>query len=199
MLVKLNSRIFDRHVFNRTENFFLAIDISEIPKGTFLPFHHLKHITISLKNWQKLMHKGIDWIYDLNSHLSVNLSDSSLIQQYAENCSLVIIHAFRSNREHLEGVKNSREKEVFPDEDFCIYSKFPFEQMIFIFFHEFLHTGMQTSCTYAWLSQYYPAFQENFYKCYYDDLKSFWYSDPNLVMNVNEFEQITTKCNFNQR
>lgn len=57
---------------------------------------------------------------------------------------------------------NERISNVFPDEDFCIYKDFPFNQLVLIyqFFQSYKEDKMKIlnsklSCTYLLLTQYY--------------------------------------------
>jgi hypothetical protein len=44
--------------------------------------------------------------------------------------------------------------DYFPDEDFCLYAKFPFQQLIFMFFFSIPTKTDHCSCTYLWMTKY---------------------------------------------
>lgn len=54
--------------------------------------------------------------------------------------------------------------EVFPDEDFCLYNDFPFEQLVIVSFYmdnlqleNIKNNKTKISCTYAWLARYHSV------------------------------------------
>ncbi len=55
----------------------------------------------------------------------------------------------------------SDQKYVFPDEDFCLYKKFPHEHLVFPYF-----SNCYNSCLFNWLIQYRDRFQlDSYFLC----------------------------------
>ena len=175
--IALNHRIIHPHVFNQIEEFIFEIGISKIEKGVFKSMKNLKLIYIYMDYWRPLAHKGLAWIYDLNSHIRVDLNDSAMIEKYLENRSSVEIWCVPKYYEIAEGLKP---RNIFPDEDFCIYTKFPFEQMVYWYSFEIGNQKFsKISCTNVWLIQPKVPRQSG--------------------INMTDYIDIFNKCDFNKR
>lgn len=152
--IVLSPRIINLHVFNHTKKFVFFFEILSIEKETFKNFKYIKDIHIFQHYWHKLFHKGIEWTYNLNSHIKVNLNDSALIEKYLENKSYLAINSELNLRKFIPSISKNIIKETYPDEDFCIYAKFPFDQLIVVFFTYIDIYKYKNTCTFTWLIQY---------------------------------------------
>lgn len=149
--ININHQIINSYVFNLTEKFLFLMKITGIEKGVFKSFKMMTSVSLVQRYWKNLFHKGIDWTYDLNSNVYVDLNNSALIHEYFVNDSLVTI--FSSNT--FEEITEDLEKyDILPDKNFCIYAKFPFEQMIFMSFGEIAYNYDKVTCTLLWM--FYP-------------------------------------------
>lgn len=187
--ITLNGQIIDPNVFNRTKEFYFYIEILKIESGLFKALKNVKIIQIYMYYWRKLAYKGIDWIYDLNSEIRVNLSDSAMIREYSLNgSSFVTIYCKRRQNEIVEGLQPTN---VFPNEDICVYDKFPFEQMVIWFFDEVDLNYTKISCTFVWLVQ--PELILNGLK----KRKGEYRSRHRKTLEI--YIDIFNKCDFNKR
>lgn len=176
--ISLNSRIINRHIFNLTSMFTFYSEITSIENGLFKPLKNTRYIQFISKYWRKLFHKGIHWIYDLNSHIRVNIDDSEMIKKHFNEGTNVNIISSLTPNDYVERFFPN----FLPDEDFCIYVKFPFEQMIVVYI-DIPSTYNMTSCTFAWLTH--PK-QFSYFSMY---------NKENLKLYIEIFE----KCDFNQK
>ena len=183
----VNSRIINRYLFNLTVTFDFFIEVTSIEKGLFKSFRKIRTIFIYMKYWRKLFQNGIEWTFDLNSDIRVNLSDSDMIQQYYNNKSFVLIVGFFDGAERAEIIFPN----VFRDEDFCLYAKFPFEQMVLVYFDDLNYVDsavaeiQSLSCTFVWLVNL-----KLFSQFYYNNI-----NETTIEKFIKRFE----KCNFNKR
>jgi hypothetical protein len=111
--IELNSDILNEFLFSRIEFLRLFGDIVSIEKGLLKSFKRLKSIHIDLLSILKLMHNGIDWIFDLNSHINVDIQNVSLTSGFDESiCVNLIIYSLNEQVKNLEVNFNKN----FPDE-----------------------------------------------------------------------------------
>ena len=181
--INLDLNIIHPSVFNYTKEIFIINNYNSLNSISGDIFEHLKNLkTISLNGFifRKISHKqGIKWIRQWNNDLNVNLSN------ILEICS-----SFKEIKitTSLEGLTLSQ---VFPEEDFCVFVDFPFNQLIIIYNENLYKNEKFTStCTYLWLIQYYRQYQK-----IYKDTQSF---DLMKIVNSSEFKSIS-KCDFEQK
>lgn len=177
--ISLSRRIINPHVFNRTIFFYFYTEISGIEKSLFKSFRYLKTIFMNFDLWKKLYRNEIDWMYDLNANVRVDFNDSAMIRRFFSNGSFLTIWCTPSYRDILDTVKP-----YIPDEDFCVYGKFPFEQMVFWFFENSIINATKVSCAFVWLVQPRKNLLNNIY-----------YTRPVLEI----YRRIYDVCDFKQR
>ena len=170
--IQLNSDILNEFLFSRIEFLRLFGDIVSIEKGLLKSFKRLKSIHIDLLSIGKLMHRGIDWIFDLNSQVNVDIQNVSLPSGFDESiCVNLIIYSLN---EQLKNVDVNLNKH-FPDEDFCLYARIPIRQMVFIRLYLSQLHDTDYSCTYLFLIR---NMRILFYFC--KDM------DDDHLMNIND-------------
>lgn len=190
--ITLNHRILNQHVFNQTKELRLTGEIISIDSGTFRSMPNLKYLEIELDIWHRLVQiGGIDWILDLNSNIKVNLNESLNLKAFFSNFSFVIINAIMRPYKKTQGIAVPKMKEVLPDEDFCVYVKFPFEQLVIAIHEEFLiNKNIDKTCTFIWIIQYLPIYPKYFY---------FQYIMNFLPIDGKEIRRLVSECNFIER
>ena len=147
--IELNSEILNEFLFSNIQFLRLFGDIASIEKGLFKRFRYLTQIHLDLLSIRKLMHLGIDWISDLNPDINVDIHNISSSIDFFENmCVSILVYSFNE-----QGIKNSYIdfNDYIPDEDFCLYAKIPFKQLILIDFYTLPIVGTNYSCTYLWI------------------------------------------------
>ena len=156
--------------------------LNKINGDIFEHLKYLKTIDIGNMNFRKINHKqGIKWIRQINQDVNVNLSNIS--DNYSLNRAVQII------------ISSAYFKNIFPEEDFCIYVDFPFNQLVIV---NVLWIGKneynydKLTCTILWLIQHYVQYL-NIYK----DNKS-QLNDLLKILNSTEYKSISN-CNFEQK
>lgn len=187
--IPLTRRLLSPYVFNLTANFHFTTEIASFEKGLFKAFRNIKTISTLSRLWRKLFHKGIDWTYELNSDIKVDLNDSALIHKCFQNRLFVSIHFISEIDDEIYGTKPGK---FFPDKDFCVYAKFPFEQMVVVGFFELNVNLLQMTCTLAWLMHS---------KQFLMELERYYRSAGflNLKIDNETFNQYFYECDFYQR
>lgn len=178
--IKLSARVINSLVFTRVNCFIFIGEVFSIEVGTLKPMRNLRLIDFVDRFWRKLFHRGIHWTFDLNSHMRVDLNNMSTIRGVFQNKSRVFLKADPPIEQ-----KALKVDELFPDEDFCIYAKFPFEQMVFLDKKDWLFNSSKLTCTFIWAYKYYFEFPEYFSLRFYD----YWPSPRKL----------RRKCDFPKR
>lgn len=178
----LTRKTMNPYVFNQTIEILLYGELIGIENGAFKSLKSLKNIRIQFDFYRKLFQRGINWTFDLNSEIRVDLNNSEMISEYFNNNSMVFINELIKDFQLFKGLKKTKIKEIFPDEDFCLYVKFPFEQLV-IFYSEHLEKLTRKTCTYAWLTKYYSVFPKNIIQ----------------ISNDTKFPDFVEKCDFNKR
>ena len=168
-------------------------------------FKHLKNL-LSIEIYpfilRKINHKqGINWIRQMNHGMYANLS--SLTPN--DRSMNIIIMAPKDTFKRFYRIAK-----IFPNEDFCIYTDFPFNQLIIVyqFFDNFmlevntnLDSKVHFSCTFLWLVQYYDNYYDYFQKKKHkkeDSYIKFYLPFITQVLNLTVFKT-RMECNFEER
>ena len=156
--INIDSNLMNPSVFQRTEILKLFGKVKTIDGRSLNLLKSLYCIMLSKDHFRDMIHKnGIKWMRDLNSNLSVNLSNFKDLESNYKYIKEVNIYCNSYNPE-------IRLSKVFPDEDFCLYKDFPFKQLVILAEYaereevlNLLKTRDYT-CTYLWLAQYLDKF-----------------------------------------
>lgn len=129
----------------------------------FVWFPHLNEIIFQTVHFRKLMHNnGLGWIMAINRVKNSSSSSSRTARRPTKKTTQQVNYsdvAFISlSCEVL--IREESMSDVFPDEDFCLYADFPFDQHVFIYqfcFESILFEKMRRlnpsfSCTYLWIT-----------------------------------------------
>ena len=199
--IVLDTSFLNPSVFMKLEKIFIICDLKSISSDLFLSLKNLRKISFQTIHFRKFIHRnGIEWMKAFNRGLHVNLSD---ITDFLRNLKKLKILILRSHRgSYIEPMSK-----VFPEEDFCIYKEYPFDQMVFTYQQanecknnetcEFLKIiNPSYSCTYLWINQYYHLFR---YTSASDSIKNnlFVFLNSNSYKNRNncDFKRRLSLCN----
>ena len=160
--INIDSNLLNPSVFQNLSIIYLSGSFNKIEGHSLNALIKLKQILIVKKYYRDIIHKnGIKWIRDLNAHLDVNIGNFEELETYYNNSILIRVGCFDSNTE-------IRSSKLFPDEDFCLYKDFPFNQLVILMENVYDYqiftallgskTKRQYSCTYLWLAQYFHLF-----------------------------------------
>ena len=187
--INLGLNLVHPSVFSNTR--YLEIysgSLNSIDGEIFLHLNNLSTIIINPRIFRKVNSKqGIEWKRKINSGKQVNLSN------IPQDKKPIIINIFMNYNEI--DMPN-----IFPDEDSCIYVKFPFNQLVIIYEYDFENFKInylnlkpidkEYSCTILWLIQYYEIYIE-----FLEDIKGL---NLEYFINTTSFKSMS-KCNFEER
>lgn len=197
--INLDSNLLNPSVFFHLNGIHTSGEINLVSENLFTKLPNLDKITFSGVHFRKLIHKnGIGWIKSINKDINrfkESINDTDLLREALRaqakflllNCEIV---------SYQESLKN-----IFPDEDICIYKDFPFEQMVFLFqfcedieiLKKMQHSNSPISCTYLWFNIHYYDDSLNFST---DELE---YLNYKAIFKSDSFVSSYKKCNLDSR
>lgn len=179
--VNIDSRILHTTLFINLEKLELFGDVISIQTGLFRAFKSLKKIVFGNSNTRKLFQRGIDWMIDLNSEIRVELADAQKlsISQKEDVVHIKIEFMAEDQIDNIIFFDTVFSSDIFPDEDFCIYAKYPFNQLVLLTMDKL---GKRT-CTFSWIVQYYDVYTRSF-ELYDSPIKII---DPNVFSGADCF------------
>ena len=155
--INIDSNLLNPSVFQNLEYISFNGPVNTIDGNLLNRLQSLVYIEFSNNYYRDMIHKnGIKWIRDLNPDLDVNLSNftETLIRFDRTKSIQIESNSFISTEIRLS--------KLFPDEDFCLYKDFPFQQLVILFQSAYdekvfalLNSTRYYSCTYLWLAQYF--------------------------------------------
>lgn len=156
--IVLKADFLHPHVFRNLTYLQIFGEVTSIQTGLLKSFTQLKQIALGATCARKLLTRGgIEWMRGLNP--SVKIDTSHAIGDPKKIATTTITIYIMSVYEETFGLKSSfwdlTTQNVFPDEDFCLYSRFPFEQMIVLLFK---HVDEYETCTFLWLARIYDIY-----------------------------------------
>lgn len=194
--INLDSSLLKKEVFNNINNIFISGFVNSIQNDVFKSFRLLKTITLNFKNLRNFFQtNGIAWVEYLNEDFSVDLSASivRLDKKFDRHkCSIIISFEYFWV-ETFYTLPN-----LFPDEDFCLYSGFPFHRLVYIFdTRQFERNGSlfntPSSCTHLWLIQFYPVYY-NFSQEWLETFDKWIFIRIRELVKACEFEKRLRLC-----
>lgn len=195
VIIDLSISVFDANidfnflnpsVFNRLEVIVLERKVNSIHPDLFNRLNLLRVLELNNEYFRSIMHnQGIEWIKSINKGLHVNFSN---INNSIENITKTKYIALNCNSEY--GLSISL-LDLFPEEDFCLYKEFPFNQLVYIIETcDIRLTRKRLPCTFLYLIQYYELFLPFF------DGDSGFFIITNFYTNLEEYKSISNYCNF---
>ncbi|CAF0817645.1 unnamed protein product [Brachionus calyciflorus] len=145
--LRLGTNILNRNVFKNI--LFMSVDgkLESIDDNLFSYFNSLKIIVFDLYHAKNLFHKGLDWTYSINKDIQVDLDNTTQVNEYFNFKTLILIKDLNEYSDSTFTMLN-----LFPDEDFCLYKKFPFNKMIYLVVLEGSE-HFKSSCTFNFIRQ----------------------------------------------
>ena len=190
--IELDFSLLNPLVFEKVNALILYGRIKSIEKHVLGSFKRVKNINFLSEYFRSLMHNehGIEWIKSINSGLNVYLTNDTNFVMHLKETKFIYFDC-------KNPAMSPPMWEIFPDEDFCLYKEFPFNQNV-IFMQgcrllpEFDYFRKKFSCTYLWLIQYYPIYQM------YLSRKFVYKIHMEILTSSIEFKSMS-KCNFSKR
>ena len=194
--IQFDTKLLHQSVFYNLQSLYIASgSFKSISGELFKNVKYLSKIEIYPQIFKKINHKqGIEWIKQMNFGLYVNLSNRPSKEDREHMLRKVIIIALTAKMSN----RHTPITTLFPDEDFCIYVDFPFDQLVIVtelYFDNFFGTrnfNTEFSCTYLWVLHYYK---------YYRNYLTFDVVVLKYIVNVlssKSFKSIS-ECNFEER
>lgn len=185
--INLDLNLVHPSVFNTTSMMgILGESFISFNSEVFKRLNKLRFIEINPKVFRMINRKqGIEWIRQMNRDLNVSLRNISS----ADNLVPVEICFMAENQpEYLIS-------RLFPDEDFCIYVNYPFNQFVIAYKYELKQELI--TCTYFWLAQYceyYNNYLNNMHTIKSNYIVLYLYR----LLNLSDFKSIS-KCKFEKK
>lgn len=159
--INIDSNLLNPFVFKNTELLSFIGSVNMIDGYSLNRLQSLVQIEFSNNYYRDMIHKnGIEWTRDLNPDLDVNLSNFNEILDKSNRTKNIFIVSKGFSTE-------IRLTKLFPEQDFCLYRDFPFNQLV-IFMEipdpgdeeklEIFNSTIYYTCTYLWLTQYFEIF-----------------------------------------
>lgn len=178
----LNDNVVNENMFMFTDTLSIVCDLRSIQVDVFRRLRSISYIHIKPTVFMNVVRRqGIDWLRSINSHLDVNLSNRSDVQEHMYEPVLIIFFDER------EIYYNSNFQFVY-DADFCLFKTYPFSQLImFIIELESKLKNMTSySCATLWLIQH--------------NNKLFRYMNmPSPYFDKRITDEAIEKCDFKRR
>ena len=172
--INIDSQFLNPLVFAKLAFFYVRGTIRNIEKEVFKSLENLELLSFDSNSFRKIIHKnGIEWIKSINKDIKINITNPSEI--YNKRYHIKIIEIFS-----LYLIERVSIEDVFPDEDFCVYHDFPFDQLILLIKRTDTildNKDKKFTCTFLWLVQYYKHYQKS--GCFQNEL------DPNKLQILN--------------
>ena len=211
---KLDTELLNKDVFSNLNDLIIKGTILKVDKDTFNSMKSMKKLVFFLANLREFFHSGTEWFDSLKTNFNRSLSVSNL-NFYEEELMKVYF---------LWDTVVSLDIYDYPDEDFCLFYKFPIERLIVPLVKPADHFEplIECSCSIIWLFRYsknFVNFKDKimFYSNFYENLvysnkySYFIESDSAAAEIMVDLFDITTiciindtvneflKCNFTQR
>ena len=154
----LNQQLLDGMVFFHLEYLKIKGTIKCIEKELFSPFS-IRKMLFFLSNLREFFHSGTEWFNSLNNDFNGTNFDQENLNLYESKTAHVYF---------LWDTVTSLDLYDYPNEDFCLFYKFPIEKLIVPFIKPVrLYESLKNcSCTIIWLLRYSKKF-ENFTDKYF--------------------------------
>ena len=203
--IDLDKRLFNPNIFKSIRLIHIVGSLNSIENELFLSFRDLEKIAIPISDFKRIAHKqGIDWMRNMNNGISIDLDKSNFTRYKSHQIrfKFITLHQYAGYDFYKMVYKSLKPIEVmFPDEDFCLYEKYPFNQLVILVIdnNDLIYDDRLT-CTFIWLSQYNKLINDTFgdnisnvSSISLDDYYIFKDEKNNLI-NDCKFQERLSKC-----
>jgi hypothetical protein len=158
----LNGNLLNNDIFKNTIRFLATGQINLIQVDVFKSFTKLKGLVLTSRNHKEMFHRnGIEWIKSIKHEINVDLrNEKAFWRKVYKNTDKwndwFLLFFIRLITQYSYREDSTAIATHFPDEDFCLYQNFPFQQLLTIFVNNGLSSTNQKSysqtftCTYMW-------------------------------------------------
>lgn len=177
----LDERVLNKKLFKNVEQVILGGKLKKIETNTFENMTFLKIIRLDIYFARNFLHDDLSWIKSINKNINIKLDDRN--QAIKLSNKLVVIDIFHADEPFSDATYTANE--FFANEDFCIYVKFPFNQMILLSISD----GIQRNNSFNFTCTYH--FIRTLNRLLYNDLMLTYFKESIL----HDFENIS-HCDF---
>ena len=203
--IKIDSKMLHQSVFYNLRSLSIVTgSLKSISGNVFKNFNHFYILMMNPRIFRKINHKqGIEWIRQMNFGLNVNFSKEPSDEDHKHFSRTKVIQFTRTvfNKYKDTSPYKVLLPELLPDEDFCLYADFPFNQLVIVIesYNDMLRGTrnvefLEVTCTYLWLVQYYE---------YYEKYLSFDNNGEDIDKSIkfirSQFNATTFECDFEER
>ena len=193
--INLDLNLLHSSVFKYTPEISILGTLNSIDEKILKHLKNLLRIVIGPLIFKKINHKqGIEWIKQWN--FDVNVINLTNITQVQNVCKEIVLDGF--NNKPLKRLPS-----IFPDEDFCLYANFPFNQLVIITERIYMvnalrYIDIDLTCTYLWLSQHYRSYY-NYFKFLNNETYRYYFQLIHINLTLNSVGFDLLKCDFAKR
>lgn len=189
--VILDENLLSQKLFTNVEIVTLEGKFNRIQQNTFVNFTKLKLIRLDIYFARNLLHKGFVWIRAINDNIKVKLEDRDQVLKFVNKAIVIDINHPESVMKDFLQTAN----EVFPDEDFCLYVNFPFDQLVRLSVSDGINRNFlfNFTCTYHFIRRQNRFLYDYFLVLYFRE--SILHDFEN-ISHCN-FDQMSKNCNSN--
>ena len=190
--VDLDLNFLHPSVFQRLSTIAISNNVNRIHPDLFHVLDNVTDIFLPLEYLRSIMHKnGIQWIKNINKDINCDLNNISQVFNYALSNKIKFIKHDLDNRPLSPIIRD-----VFPDEDFCLYKDFPINQLVFMmrtvdYYFDILKENRprkDVGCTYLWITRSYGAL-----------IKIYATSKYTLSVLESVSNESIPRCNFDEK
>lgn len=185
--IPLDSSFINPFVFEKLREINVYGYVSSVSRDLFDSIIPLKHINFKSVYFRKLVHQtGIDWIQGSNRAVNVDLDNELNVRENINKSVYVTLTCEARLQE--EPIKR-----IFPDEDFCIYVKYPFRQLVFLMqycensnlINMIKKLNPDLGCTYVWINRHARHLEKKIDFKNIEKLNLRMITESNLFKNMN--------------
>lgn len=142
--IRLDNSFLNPDIFKHVSTVFVTGTLKYIGSYTFKNLKKLRQIKLKLLNFITIFKYKIDWIENINYDLRNRSLDRI---DYFTRTTLVLLD------QYFDGSFAFYDMYTFPNEDFCIFKNFPFNQLVFaqVSLNIDLFVKANCSCTFMWV------------------------------------------------
>lgn len=162
--LNLTKKILHKHVFKNLSYLSMtSMSLSMIERDVFESFTQLKILFFNVKNLKYLVHETkMEWLNSLNSQVNlipstVNTKGNLLLSYVNNMCVKLEIYNHLNDESTFPRRYFPYLNYDFPDEDFCLFSKYPHNQLVVTAINGPLD-NCNRSCTLEWIYKYAPVY-----------------------------------------
>jgi hypothetical protein len=199
--IQFDDNLFNEAIFKKTVVLQINGILNSIQNDLFKSFNDLKIIRIQTQYVKQIFAKNNKWLEYLNFNFKpIDIDASEDLAEFLNKSIFLIVYQTFPKLTFYD----------YPNEDFCLFSKFPHNKLVFPQLRPSNPKSKECSCTEFYLIQYSFIIQSRFdyytnqitssyqlFLYYLDEIRDSKFSK--CIQNEKELNDFILKCNFKQR